>query len=580
MYEDAGFGYGSRDDNNMTRSPGYSGENSWQQIANNQRQTQDNDRYNKIFSDQRSVYEGLREVQDAAVIKQSQDVINTANCMAAGIKAAMSGNGSLDGTSIAYLNRQMGRNNTNGIVGGSFGKDGVFTYQFANGEVQSFSPEQRARMMYSMPGIFDRNDFDAIEKSLYQSGYTGKEILAMRNNPIFAKYNSMNSTMDSLPDRIAASGPNDVGGRVIGEATIKRRAITRGNVSSFSSDGRGNFSGHDYDWRTGIVTPRSDLMQQSIDVRKPWRMLSSGNRDGKGNVVEKARWENRVTGEVVEINPGESPSRVRSDLDDAKIRESDAKARLYDAQARAGGFRPSADYSGKNIASIISSILKNDADGSMKKMMQDNPASFYDMVMAAAGGASGKNDVGAVKDGNNGGTKTTATTLGERLKAAELKKRGVGGIVSTKNSDASASSLPAAENANTQTDSKSDFDKENERLISEFKKYGGIVNNDGSFKLGNTDMLPAGDTTDLSDRTGISQELVDLQKKLFDDKSLQNESEKAEEDKVRKELARKYAGNKKGLDKEVKEHMRRWRAEQFKKTRVGAQIERLPAFAL
>lgn len=288
---------------------------------------------------------------------------------------------------------------------------------------------------------------------------------------------------------------------------------------------------------------------------------------GSGNPNDWAVNRNNLANQAAE-------AKIANDKTEAEAKKINADANMKEAEARAS-INPGDAYAGKNRAAIIDSIFKNDMDGSFKKMSKDDPAKFSAYVDSLMG-KSGEGETKAAPE-NSG---SPADVLGKRLKAAELKKRGVGGIVATKSGDASAPSLPATENANTQTEPKSDFDKENERLISEFKKYGGTVNNDGSFKLGNTDILPAGDTTDLSDRTGISQELVDLQKKLFDDKSLQNESEKAEEDKVRKELARKYAGNKKGLDKEVEEHMRRWRDKQFWKSRVGARIEKMPAFAL
>lgn len=288
---------------------------------------------------------------------------------------------------------------------------------------------------------------------------------------------------------------------------------------------------------------------------------------GSGNPNDWAVNRNNLANQAAE-------AKIANDKTEAEAKKINADANMKEAEARAS-INPGDAYAGKNRAAIIDSIFKNDMDGSFKKMSKDDPTKFSAYVDSLMG-KSGEGETKAAPENSS----SPADVLGKRLKAAELKKRGVGGIVSTKSGGMSASSLPAAENANTQTDSKSDFDKENDRLVAEFKKYGGTVNDDGSFKLGHTDVLPAGDTTDLSDRTGISQELVDLQKKLFDDKSLQNESEKAEEDKVRKELARKYAGNKKGLDKEVEEHMRRWRDKQFWKSRVGARIEKMPAFAL
>lgn len=372
-------------------------------------------------------------------------------------------------------------------------------------------------------------------------------------------------------DAVFASIQTDKNGNPLEGAQVRFdiRRVRNGNVSS-SKPGAGDV--------------RLDTM--SLGAAQDYfanALINSGEVDGD-DAKNVAR--NRVISMFGSGNPNDwavnrnnlanqaAEAKIANDKTEAEAKKINADANMKEAEARAS-INPGDAYAGKNRAAIIDSIFKNDTDGSFKKMSKDDPAKFSAYVDSLMG-KSGEGETKAVPE-NSG---SPADVLGKRLKAAELKKRGIGGIVSTKSGDMSASSLPAAENANTQTDSKSDFDKENERLISEFKKYGGIVNNDGSFKLGNTDILPAGDTTDLSDRTGISQELVDLQKKLFDDKSLQNESEKAEEDKVRKELARKYAGNKKGLDKEVEEHMRRWRDKQFWKSRVGARIEKMPAFAL
>lgn len=372
-------------------------------------------------------------------------------------------------------------------------------------------------------------------------------------------------------DAVFASIQTDKNGNPLEGAQVRFdiRRVRNGNVSS-SKPGAGDV--------------RLDTM--SLGAAQDYfanALINSGEVDGD-DAKNVAR--NRVISMFGSGNPNDwavnrnnlanqaAEAKIANDKTEAEAKKINADANMKEAEARAS-INPGDAYAGKNRAAIIDSIFKNDMDGSFKKMSKDDPAKFSAYVDSLMG-KSGEGETKAAPE-NSG---SPADVLGKRLKAAELKKRGVGGIVSTKSGGMSASSLPAAENANTQTDSKSDFDKENERLISEFKKYGGIVNNDGSFKLGNTDILPAGDTTDLSDRTGISQELVDLQKKLFDDKSLQNESEKAEEDKVRKELARKYAGNKKGLDKEVEEHMRRWRDKQFWKSRVGARIEKMPAFAL
>ena len=372
-------------------------------------------------------------------------------------------------------------------------------------------------------------------------------------------------------DAVFASIQTDKNGNPLEGAQVRFdiRRVRNGNVSS-SKPGAGDV--------------RLDTM--SLGAAQDYfanALINSGEVEGD-DAKNVAR--NRVISMFGSGNPNDwvvnrnnlanqaAEAKIANDKTEAEAKKINADANMKEAEARAS-INPGDAYAGKNRAAIIDSIFKNDMDGSFKKMSKDDPAKFSAYVDSLMG-KSGEGETKAAPE-NSG---SPADVLGKRLKAAELKKRGVGGIVSTKSGDMSASSLPAAENANTQTDSKSDFDKENERLISEFKKYGGIVNNDGSFKLGNTDILPAGDTTDLSDRTGISQELVDLQKKLFDDKYLQNESEKAEEDKVRKELARKYAGNKKGLDKEVEEHMRRWRDKQFWKSRVGARIEKMPAFAL
>lgn len=372
-------------------------------------------------------------------------------------------------------------------------------------------------------------------------------------------------------DAVFASIQTDKNGNPLEGAQVRFdiRRVRNGNVSS-SKPGAGDV--------------RLDTM--SLGAAQDYfanALINSGEVDGD-DAKNVAR--NRVISMFGSGNPNDwavnrnnlanqaTEAKIANDKTEAEAKKINADANMKEAEARAS-INPGDAYAGKNRAAIIDSIFKNDMDGSFKKMSKDDPAKFSAYVDSLMG-KSGEGETKAAPE-NSG---SPADVLGKRLKAAELKKQGVGGIVSAKSGDVSASSLPAAENANTQTDSKSDFDKENERLISEFKKYGGIVNNDGSFKLGNTDILPAGDTTDLSDRTGISQELVDLQKKLFDDKSLQNESEKAEEDKVRKELVRKYAGNKKGLDKEVEEHMRRWRDKQFWKSRVGARIEKMPAFAL
>ena len=372
-------------------------------------------------------------------------------------------------------------------------------------------------------------------------------------------------------DAVFASIQTDKNGNPLEGAQVRFdiRRVRNGNVSS-SKPGAGDV--------------RLDTM--SLGAAQDYfanALINSGEVDGD-DAKNVAR--NRVISMFGSGNPNDwavnrnnlanqaAEAKIANDKTEAEAKKINADANMKEAEARAS-INPGDAYAGKNRAAIIDSIFKNDTDGSFKKMSKDDPAKFSAYVDSLMG-KSGEGETKAAPE-NSG---SPADVLGKRLKAAELKKRGIGGIVSTKSGDMSASSLPAAENANTQTDSKSDFDKENERLISEFKKYGGIVNNDGSFKLGNTDILPAGDTTDLSDRTGISPELVDLQKKLFDDKSLQNESEKAEEDKVRKELARKYAGNKKGLDKEVEEHMRRWRDKQFWKSRAGARIEKMPAFAL
>lgn len=372
-------------------------------------------------------------------------------------------------------------------------------------------------------------------------------------------------------DAVFASIQTDKNGNPLEGAQVRFdiRRVRNGNVSS-SKPGAGDV--------------RLDTM--SLGAAQDYfanALINSGEVDGD-DAKNVAR--NRVISMFGSGNPNDwavnrnnlanqaAEAKIANDKTEAEAKKINADANMKEAEARAS-INPGDAYAGKNRAAIIDSIFKNDTDGSFKKMSKDDPAKFSAYVDSLMG-KSGEGEIKAAPE-NSG---SPADVLGKRLKAAELKKRGIGGIVSTKSGDMSASSLPAAENANTQTDSKSDFDKENERLISEFKKYGGIVNNDGSFKLGHTDILPAGDTTDLSDRTGISQELVDLQKKLFDDKSLQKESEKAEEDKVRKELARKYAGNKKGLDKEVEEHMRRWRDKQFWKSRAGARIEKMPAFAL
>ena len=372
-------------------------------------------------------------------------------------------------------------------------------------------------------------------------------------------------------DAVFASIQTDKNGNPLEGAQVRFdiRRVRNGNVSS-SKPGAGDVRldtmslGAAQDYFANALINSGEVEGDDAKNVARNRVISMF---GSGNPNDWAVNRNNLANQAAE-------AKIANDKTEAEAKKINADANMKEAEARAS-INPGDAYAGKNRAAIIDSIFKNDMDGSFKKMSKDDPAKFSAYVDSLMG-KSGEGETKAAPE-NSG---SPADVLGKRLKAAELKKQGVGGIVSTKNSDASTSSLPAAENANTQTESKSDFDKENERLISEFKKYGGIVNNDGSFKLGNTDILPAGDTTDLSDRTGISQELVDLQKKLFDDKSLQNESEKAEEDKVRKELARKYAGNKKGLDKEVEEHMRRWRDKQFWKSRVGARIEKMPAFAL
>ena len=371
-------------------------------------------------------------------------------------------------------------------------------------------------------------------------------------------------------DAVFASIQTDKNGNPLEGAQVRFdiRRVRNGNVSS-SKPGAGDVRldtmslGAAQDYFANALINSGEVEGDDAKNVARNRVISMF---GSGNPNDWVVNRNNLANQAAEV-------KIANDKTEAEAKKINADANMKEAEARAS-INPGDAYAGKNRAAIIDSIFKNDTDGSFKKMSKDDPAKFSAYVDSLMG-KSGEGETKAAPE-NSG---SPADVLGKRLKAAELKKRGVGGIVSTKSGDISASSLPAAEDANTQTESKSDFDKENERLISEFKKYGGIVNNDGSFKLGNTDILPAGDTTDLSDRTGISQELVDLQKKLFDDKSLQNESEKAEEDKVRKELARKYAGNKKGLDKEVEEHMRRWRDKQFWKSRAGARIEKMPAFA-
>lgn len=474
-------------------------------------------------------------------------------------------------------------------------------------------------------------------------------------------------------DAVFASIQTDKNGNPLEGAQVRFdiRRVRNGNVSS-SKPGAGDV--------------RLDTM--SLGAAQDYfanALINSGEVDGD-DAKNVAR--NRVISMFGSGNPNDwavnrnnlanqaAEAKIANDKTEAEAKKINADANMKEAEARAS-INPGDAYAGKNRAAIIDSIFKNDTDGSFKKMSKDDPAKFSAYVDSLMG-KSGEGEIKAAPE-NSG---SPADVLGKRLKAAELKKRGVGGIVASdgngarsdqqhvepvkvndselskeeawgKRKDGSAKGrgwlgtfkMPDGSVASEysigvniggkeveipslvpgltgeQVDrmvtdiipngkqvpkdivnvavkfakermsqgkspfASSDedfysFDKENDRLVAEFKKYGGTVNDDGSFKLGHTDILPAGDTTDLSDRTGISQELVDLQKKLFDDKSLQKESEKAEEDKVRKELARKYAGNKKGLDKEVEEHMRRWRDKQFWKSRAGARIEKMPAFAL